>query len=246
MNLKALKDAIIIAELKAIPDLKRNPSMIMLMGLVTAFPLYFMLVSGGNIAYGLIGAMVANVSFIGIIAGIQDITFDRYVKIREMIIAMPVHPVSYSIGVALAPLMMSAPGLVLFMAISFGVGAVPIASIGWIIASLVLCWGAGSAVGFLVSAYLQKASVYTLGNISNILGLGLVFLPPVYYPEEILGSLRWLAIVFPTSNASGLIRFYSGDLPLSVELVLLRWLVLVLTVVVSMVVVAFKAKWRET
>lgn len=246
MNLKPVKDALVIAELKSIPDLKRNPSMVLLVGVISSFPLFYILVFGGNLGYGLVGAMVATISFIGLVASIQDISFDRYVKIREMIVAMPVHPVSYAIGVALGPLLISAPGLIFFMGLTVLLGALPILSVGWAVASLILCWAAGSSIGFIISTYLRNASVYTLGNMSNILGLGLVFMPPVYYPEELLGGMRWLSLIFPTSNAAGLIRYYAGTMSLTLDAVVVRWLILVATVVASIVIVSFKARWRET
>jgi len=246
LNLKPVKDALVIAELKSIPDLKRNPSMVLLVGVISSFPLFYILVFGGNLGYGLVGAMVATISFIGLVASIQDISFDRYVKIREMIVAMPVHPVSYAIGVALGPLLISAPGLIFFMGLTVLLGALPILSVGWAVASLILCWAAGSSIGFIISTYLRNASVYTLGNMSNILGLGLVFMPPVYYPEELLGGMRWLSLIFPTSNAAGLIRYYAGTMSLTLDAVVVRWLILVATVVASIVIVSFKARWRET
>jgi ABC-type multidrug transport system permease subunit len=131
------------------------------------------------------------------------------------------------------------------MGIAVLLGALPVLSIGWAVASLILCWAAGSSIGFIISTYLRKASVYTLNNTANILGLGLVFLPPVYYPEEILGSYAWISMVFPTSNAAGLIRSYAGLTQLPAETVLLRWLILVATVVVSIIIVSFKTRWRE-
>lgn len=130
MNLKPVKDAMIIAELKAVPDLKRNPSMIFLIGMISAFPLFFLLVFGGNLGYGLVGAMVATISFIGLVAAIQDISFDRYVKIREMIVAMPVHPVSYAMGVALAPLLIATPGSIFFIGMAILLGILPVTSVG--------------------------------------------------------------------------------------------------------------------
>jgi ABC-2 type transport system permease protein len=245
LNLKAIKDAFIIAALKSLPDLKRNPSMMILIGLISAFPLFFIIVFGGQVSNGLVGAMIATISFIGLAAAIQDISFDRYVKIREMIVAMPVHPVAYAMGVALAPLFISAPGLVFFICIAVVIGALPLFSIGWTIVTLILVWAAGSSIGFIISTYLRKASVYTLNNMANILGLGLVFLPPVYYPEEMLGSYRWISMIFPTSNAAGLIRFYAGLTQMSAVTVLLRWLILAATVIVSVAILSFKAKWRE-
>ena len=246
MNLKPVKDALIIAALKSIPDLKRQPLVLIVIGLISAIPLFFMLVFGGQISYGLVGAMVSAISFIGISAAIQDVTWDRYVKIREMIIAMPVHPISYAVGIALAPLILSIPSLVFFAAVAIWVGALPLFSISWLISSLILCWAALSGIGFIVSTYLQKASTYTLNNVSNILGLGLIFIPPVYYPEELLGEFSWIAMIFPTSNTAGLIRAYSGLLELPLEMIILRWVLLFATAVISIIVVSLKARWRET
>jgi ABC-type multidrug transport system permease subunit len=243
---KMVRDALVIAALKAIPDLKRQPLMLMVMGLISALPLFFILVFGGEISYGLVGAMISTVGFIGIASAIQDITFDRYVKIREMIVAMPVHPVSYMIGAALAPLIFSLPGFAFFLALALGLGFVPLQALGWIIAALLLCWAVLSGIGFVISTYLRRASIYTLNNLANILGLGLVFLPPVYYPEELLGGLSWIGIFFPTSNAAGLIRVYSGLTEFSQEMVLIRWVALLAMMAISIFIVIFKAKWRET
>lgn len=243
---KAVKDALIIAELKAIPDLKRQPLILMVMGLISAMPLFFMLVFGGKISYGLMGAMVSTVGYLGIASAIQDISFDRYLKIREMIVAMPVHPISYMVGAALAPLIFSCPGIVFFMALALWLGFLPVHALGWVVAALLLCWAVLSSIGFVISTYMRRASIYTLNNLSNILGIGLVFLPPVYYPEEVLGGLSWIAIAFPTSNAAGLVRAYSGLVAYSQEIVLIRWIALLAMMAISIFLVTFKAKWRET
>jgi ABC-type multidrug transport system permease subunit len=111
--------------------------------------------------------------------------------------------------------------------------------------ALILCWATVSSVGFLISTYLQKASTYTLNNISNILGIALSFIPPVYYPEEMLGNFSWISAVFPTSNAASLIRVYSGSLNLPFEMIIARWLTLIATTMVFAVITVAKARWRE-
>lgn len=246
MNFKIVKDALIITALKSVPDLKRQPLMLILVGLIASLPLFFIIVYGANITIGLTGAMVSTISFIGLSAAIQDMSWDRYVKIREMIVAMPVHPLSYAMGVALAPLLLSLPSLVFFGVIALWLGGLTFASLFWAAIALVLCWATVSSVGFLISTYLVKSAPYTLNNVSNILGIVLGFIPPVYYPEEMLGSFSWIAAVFPTSNAASLIRAYSGSLSLPFEMVVVRWSILVVTVVVFAVVTAAKARWRES
>jgi ABC-type multidrug transport system permease subunit len=248
LNLKVVGDALIIAWMKAIPDLKRQPLILVLIATISAIPLFFFAISGGGemLGQGLIGAMVSTVGFIGINAAIQDITWDRYVKIREMIVAMPVHPASYAIGVALAPLLLSLPGIVFFVLIAINIGVLNAVSLIWIVPALLLCWSSLSAMGFIISTYLYKSSPYTLNNMANILGIGLIFIPPVYYPAEMLGGLGWVSYLIPTANVAALIRGYIGLAePLSPEGATIRWLILIATTAIFALLTALKAKWRE-
>lgn len=245
MNTKIFRDILIIATLKSLPDLKRQPLTMALMVVISGIPLAFMFVFGAPISYGIVGAMVSTVGFIGLNSAIQDMTMDRYLKIREIVVAMPVHPISYAMGVALAPLIISIPGLVLFIVIAFGLKILTFQSLLWSIVVLILCWATLSSLGFLISTNLRSANTYTLNNLSNILGLLLSFIPPVYYPEEILGKLSWLSIIFPTSNAASLIRIYSGSLNTTLLSLVVRWIVLVLTMILCAVITIKESKWRE-
>ena len=245
---KTLKDTLIIAWIKSYPDFRRNPLMLLLVAMISSIPLFFMMMfsSGGNmIVHGLVGAMVSSVAFVGVMAGIQDISWDRYVKIREMIVAMPVHPASYALGIALAPLLISVPSLIFFGALVAYLGFLTLETLAWVVMSLIVVWAAMSTMGFMISTYLFKSSMMVLNNLSNLLGIGLIFIPPVYYSEAQLGSLSWISIIIPTSNVAGLMRSYLGLLPLSMEIVVIRWLVLAATTVVFVALASLKARWRE-
>ena len=245
MNLKFVKDTLTIAALKSVPDFKRQPLMLAFLGLIGSLPVFFVVVFGGHLNYAIIGAIIGTVGLMGLMSAIQDIGWDRYVKIREIIVAMPVHPLSYALGVALAPVLLTLPALIFFTGLALLTGALTLASLLLAIPVMILCWITLSTVGFVLSTYLQRSSVYTLNNISNLLGLGLAFLPPVYYPEEILGNYRWIAMLFPTSNAAGLVRFYSGSLDASMISIAIRWLILVLTAIACAALTITKARWRE-
>jgi ABC-type multidrug transport system permease subunit len=245
LNLKPLKDVYVIATMKAIPDIKRQPLTLIIITFLSFIPMFFTYFFGGQISYALVGGMVGSIGFIGLASGVQDITWDRYLKIREMIVAMPVEPLAYSLGVALSKLLYASPGFILFIAISIVFQILPLSSLGWVIASVFLCWAALSGIGFVMSTYLRNANINTLNNVSNILGIVFIFVPPVFYSEQLWGELHWLAIIFPTSNAAGLIRSYAGFSPFTFEIVLIRWLVLIVTTIVSLLLVTIKSRWRE-
>jgi ABC-type multidrug transport system permease subunit len=245
LNLKFVKDTLTIATMKSVPDFKRQPLMLAFLGLIGSLPLFFVVVFGGHLNYALIGAIIGTVGLMGLMSAIQDVGWDRYVKIREIIVAMPVHPLSYALGVALAPVVLTLPALLFFTGLALLTGALTLMSLLWAIPVMVLCWATLSSVGFLLSTYLQRQSVYTLNNISNLLGIGLAFLPPVYYAEEVLGKYSWIAQLFPTSNAVGLIRIYSGTLETTIMVTAVRWLILIVTTAVCAALTVAKAKWRE-
>jgi len=244
---KFIKDSLIIAWMKSYPDLKRNPLTMMLLALISAIPLFFMVIfaGGGMLIHGIVGAMVSTIGFIGVASAIGEISWDKYIKLREMMVAMPVHPLSYAMGIALAPLLLSIPSLLLFGALAATWGIFTPTTLLWTIAALFVCWAAMSSMSFLISTYLIKASPWLLNQISNLLGIGLIFIPPVYYPETMLGSLSWISVVFPTSNVAGLIRAYLGLQTLSQEAIMIRWLILIATTTVFVVLTSVKARWRE-
>jgi ABC-type multidrug transport system permease subunit len=248
LNLKPLRDVYIIATMKAVPDIKRQPLTLFIITFLSFIPLFFTYFFGNaraQLSYAVVGGMVGSVGFIGLASAVQDITWDRYVKIREMIVAMPVHPLSYSFGVALSKLLYASPGFIIFITISTVFGILPPSSVGWVIASVFMSWATLSSIGFVMSTYLRDANINTLVNVSNILGILFIFMPPVFYSEQLWGKFQGLAIIFPTSNAAELIRSYAGISPLAPEMALLRWVVLLVTMSVALLLVAVRSRWRE-
>jgi len=234
--------------MKFYPDIRRNPLMMIVLTIVGALPLFFMRIFGGEeiFGHGLIGAIVSMVGFIGLVSAIQDVAWDRYIKIREMIVAMPVHPLSYIVGSALAALLYSIPAAVLFLVIAVWHGTLGLSSIPWMVPPLLLCWGSLTVVGFTISTYLRKISLYMLNSISMILSFLFVFLFPVYYPKEMLGDYAWVSYLTPTSNAASLIRAYLNLSRSSVQGVIADWAALLLTTLIFIVLASMKARWRET
>ena len=145
----------------------------------------------------------------------------------------------------MAPLLLSLPGVAFFILIVVGLGVLNVVSLVWAVPAVLLCWLSLSTIGFIISTYLYKSSPYTLNNIANILGIGLIFIPPVYYPAELLGSLSWTSYIIPTANTAALIRGFAGLSEMSIESAVIRWMILIATTVVFTLLTARKAKWRE-
>ncbi len=245
--MKVIKDALIIAWMKYYPDFKRNPLMLFIIMGFSAMPLFFMQIFGGAglLGHGLVGAIISMVGFVGLVSAIQDIAWDRYIKIREMIVAMPVHPISYIIGSALSSLLFSIPGAILFITLAILQGTLSLMAMAWMVPALFLCWFSLTAMGFTISTYLQKVSLYMLNSISMLLSMIFAFIFPVYYPKEILGNFAWIAFIMPTSTTASLFRAYLGLSASSYGDITIHWLALIVTTVFFLVLAAVKYRWRE-
>ncbi|MCK5310366.1 MAG: ABC transporter permease [Thermoplasmata archaeon] len=249
---KIIKDIFTIAWLKSIPDLKRQPLMLVLLIGLAAIPLFFIVLFGGEemINTGLIGVIVSSIGFLGISASIQDITWDRYVKLKEMMVAMPVHPLSYAMGLTLGALIFALPGFAAFVGLGIYRGLFDFMSILVVMASMILCWLGLAVIGFTIATYQHKTSPNTLGVLANLLSFLFVFLPPVYYSEKMLTDingmdLSWIAYILPTTNAAALIRYATEITPWDADAVMLHWLALIGTVIIFSILVVKKARWRE-
>jgi ABC-2 type transport system permease protein len=244
---KILRDAFIIAWMKSIPDLKRQPLIIVLLTGLSAIPLFFIVLFGGSdmLNAGLVGVIVSSIGFIGVSASIQDLTWDRYVKMREMVVAMPVSAISYSIGITLGFLLFALPGFALFMGIGVYTGLLNLPSMLITLIAMAFCWLGLAVMGFTIATYQQKASPNTLGIIANLLSFLFVFLPPVYYPKAMLGSFSWLSYLLPTSNAAEIIRYATAQTAWDQTSYIYHWIALVVTVILFTILVVKKSRWRE-
>lgn len=244
---RAIENAFQIAWMKFYPDFSIQPFIVVIQAGISGSPLFFFLIAGSLTSFrnGIIGAMVAMVSYIGITSSVQDVTMDRFTKIREMMVAMPIHPFSYAFGIALASLLTSMLGLLSFIAIGVWLGLVSQVAIFWLLTTLLLCWVCTSMLGFFISSHLTKLPPATLNGIGRFLSLFLVFLPPVYYSDTLLGPFSWISYIFPTSNVASLIRIYLGLSDFTIETVILRWVFLIGTTTFFVLLICFKTKWRE-
>jgi ABC-type multidrug transport system permease subunit len=242
-----IRNSIIIGLMRSVPEIKRQPLLLLMITGISAIPLIFIGVFGreGMLDFGLIGAMVSSVGFLAVSTSIQEISWDRYVKLREMIVAMPVHPISYAIGLTISALLLSLPGFIIYLIVAAFRDLITIISLLQILGAVVLCWIALSVIGFTIATYMYKASPNTLGIVANILSFAFIFLPPVYYPEFFMGSYSWISFILPTSNAAAIIRYSTGTVPMDVNALTLHWVLLIVTVIIFTVIVLKKSRWRE-
>lgn len=242
-----LSNAWTIAKMKSVPDIKRNPILlIILMLFIGGLPLVFVTVYGGtaNLGGALVGAFVSSAPALALFATAQDINFDAYTKLRQIFVSKPISPMSYVIGASLSGLIYSSPGIILFGALLMQRGLFSPTTALLSVGVMLLGWVVVSSAGFIVSGYLINASPYKMNSIINLLAISMVYLPPVYYPASSLGSLSWITALIPISAAAEVVKSLAGLVPMD-GLTLLSSTVLLIQGVLFTLVFVSRSRWRE-
>lgn len=217
---------------------------------MAAFPASYFLVLSllGGVKLGrhaLLGALVAFAVNAGIVSLPQLALAYRVRRLQDMFVASPVSPVTYALGMAVSRLVYAAPPLVIVFVLLATVSGISLWHLAAVIPLTLLAWLTGSLLGFAAAARWENPM--TVATASNMLGVLLVMLPPVYYPLDLLPpAVRWIALAIPTANVAELLRLVAGlvtttPLQLGVQIALL-----VACLLLCLWMTAVGSRWRES
>ena len=240
-----LREAWYIGVWDSLP-LLRDPMVLFILSLISFLPVFFLyLFSGGQAALpALVGAVVLSLAFVGMGVA-QSVYFNKHwFRFQDILVASPVSPLSYALGLALSTLIASSPALVL----SFGILLLsrPIGPLAFllVIAVSLLMWLAMVFVGYVIG--LTTKNTRRANSIPQVLGFLLGFLPPVYYPLSLLpGFLQPVAMLVPSTHAAQLAKFYFGMIPLSSTEIVIGWVYLAGFVALMAALTLRKARWVD-
>ncbi len=205
-----IRQAFLIAHMTGILWLRRNP-VSMVFTAISPFSLLFVLfvISNGqytNIAAA--GSLVMALVGYGLALG-QDISFYKTeYKVQDVFVASPVSPLTYMMGLALSELLFGLPALIVLAALVVYFGA-SLYSIPLLVATILLIWGAMSAMGFFLSSHMLHMRNAT--QVISFVNVILAVLPPVFYSiNRIPEWLLPLAYAIPTTHASLMLQTMMG------------------------------------
>ncbi|GGP21484.1 ABC transporter [Thermocladium modestius] len=191
---------------------------------------------------GLVGgiSMLIGVNGVGLVG---DGAFYRLeLKFQNMLIATPLTPVSYTLGLALSSLVYSSPGIAVMLGVLAYMGFITPLDAAPIAAALFAEWLSSSMLGFTISTYLKDTRY--AWSIGNIMGFALGTLFPVFYRATVL-PIPYLAAFSPVSAASVIIQYASGVSHYAASLVLAAAFSLSLQAALFTLMAMYKSKWRS-
>lgn len=204
-----LRQALLIAYMTGVLWLRRNP-MSLVFTAISPFSLLFVLfvISGGQyIHFAVAGSLVMALVGYGLALG-QDISFYKTeYKVQDVFVASSVSPLTYMMGLALSEILFGLPALAVLATLVVYFGSV--FSIPLLVATILLIWGAMSAMGFFLSSHMLHMRNAT--QVISFVNVILAVLPPVFYSIDIMPTvLRPLAYAVPTTHASLMLQYIMG------------------------------------
>jgi len=239
-----VQQALLIAYMTGVLWLRRNP-MSLVFTAISPFSLLFVLfvISGGQyIHFAIAGSLVMALVGYGLALG-QDISFYKTeYKVQDVFVASPVSPLTYMMGLALSELLFGLPALVVLATLVVYFGS--LLSIPLLISTILLIWGAMSAMGFFLSSHMLHMRNAT--QVISFVNVILAVLPPVFYSIDIIPAvLRPLAYAVPTTHASLMLQYIMG-MPTPADWSLGFGFAVQIAYLVGLITLAkTKAIWRE-
>ncbi|RLF07351.1 MAG: ABC transporter permease [Thermoprotei archaeon] len=238
--------ALTIAWVNGVLALRRVPLWIISYLLMPLTLLFFFIIYGNPtiMKYALIGGtiMIAVSNGISILG---DAAFYRiYVKYQDLLVATPIRPTSYIIGLSLSMLVFSAPGLALFVILMWLAGMLTPLFSATLAACLILTWAFSSFMGFTISTFFKQ--LRHVWPLVTILSLVLSVLPPIYYPATILPrGLQWIGALAPTGAAAMILHHVAGLANLESTALIASIASAIGYTVAFMLLSLSKMRWRE-
>lgn len=239
-----VRQVFLIAYMTGVLWLRRNP-MSLVFTAISPFSLLFVLfvVSGGQyIHFAVAGSLVMALVGYGLALG-QDISFYKTeYKVQDVFVASPVSPLTYMVGLALSELLFGLPALIVLATLVVYFGSV--FSIPLLVATILLIWGAMSAMGFFLSSHMLHMRNAT--QVISFVNVILAVLPPVFYSMDVMPEvLRPLAYAVPTTHASLMLQYIMG-LPTAADWSLEFGFAIQIAYLLAFITLAkTKALWRE-
>lgn len=243
-----IREALYIGLFDALP-LLRDPMLLVVISLFSFLPVIFIFVfatAPGAAIQSLVGAIILTFAFTGLFAA-QSVYFNKqWFRFQDMFVASKVSPASYALGLSVSGLVVALPSVLLALALLILWGPSSGAGVLLLIATSFLLWIGLVFVGFAIGA--TTKNVRRANSIPQVLSIALGFLPPVYYPLEVLDKYpiaQAFAMLIPTTHAAQLAKYYFGLISIPSWHVWIGWAYLLGFAAVMGLIAARRAHWVD-
>jgi len=235
-----------IAWINGVLVLRRAPLWIASYLLMPLALLFFFRIHGdvAMMKMALIGGIIMVATSNGISILGDAAWFRIYVKYQDLLVATPIRPVSYVMGLSLSMLVFASPGLALFVALASLAGLMTLEFALALAACTIAVWISSSMMGFTISTLFK--TLRHVWPMASILSMVLSLLPPIYYPATVLPQgLQWVGALVPTGAAAMILHHVAGIVKIEAAALAASATSLVAYATTLPLLSSLKARWRE-
>lgn len=195
-----------------------------------------------GLTWGLLGGLIWTIASNGI-SLIGDAAFYRLeIKFQQMLVAAPVSPVAYALGLALSSFIFAAPALVFYVAYLAVLGAFTARGAIALAIALLMLWISMAGIGFAASTLISQMRY--AWAVPTILTAVLSAMAPVYWPATVLPS-QYLGAILPTGAAGIIGQSALGIVNYGYDVLAAAWASLALYTIGAFALLAKVARWRQ-
>ncbi len=241
---KSLRDILVIGWLNGWVPLLRSWIWLVANSITPLSFLIVLAIYAGQrgLLWGLLGGLIWTVASNGI-SLIGDATFYRLeIKFQQMLVAAPVSPVAYALGLALSSLIFAAPAVIFYAVYLAVLGAFTALGALALTTALVMLWISTAGIGFAASTLISQMRY--AWAVPSILTAVLSAMAPVYWPATVLPS-QYLGVILPTGAAGVIGQSALGMVHYDPGVLIAAWISLATYTVAAFLLLAKVARWRQ-
>ncbi len=252
---KELRDVLVVTKLYLI-WWKRMPFSavvyLVIQPVILAIFLRFLL--GSNRAYGYVGAIAMMISGMSLMGLAQDLVRDKWRKVKEIYVSMPISPMAYVLGYSLGGFLTCLPTLGILFGMMLADHVISVGELPLVLLASLISWIPLSGLGFLIGSMIRD--VLQIGPITSLIYYLTIFALPVFWPlrmifPQVNSGLTafgyFLANSFPTISLAEALRVIvnQGYVRTPFDPLLALFFEMVISGAIFFILFSKKAKWRE-
>ncbi len=229
-----------------VPLLSQPMQLVTIIGYIF-LPVIFMsiFVKDIGLIQGLIGVLVNSIVLSGVFQT-QDYVYNRiYFRFQDFLVSSPMKSWEYVLGIGLSSYLPTIPALAASLGLLYYVGVIK-DLYTLLLTLIILSIGAigFTFLGFFLGTVTNNPT--TVNGMSNILGLILGFLAPVYYPiDYIPEQFRIYMLALPSTPAPQILRILYGISNAGFSDLYTLFTAMIFWDIIFIILSVKKASWRE-
>ncbi|WP_338604727.1 ABC transporter permease [Sulfolobus tengchongensis] len=206
--------------------------------------LIYIITRGDFVKFAIVGGLISVMANNGF-SSIGDFVFLRLEsRLQDLLVATDIGPSDYIMGLMLANLLYSSPGIVLYIILAIVYHVLTLTNFLPLLINVTLLLFTTSSIGFFLASLVPHTR-YGWG-LAGLLSSILTIVPPVFYPYTFLPKLIYMALLpIPTTASAIFSQGITHLVNASEKLIIVSFLTLLLESILFFYLSIKFSRWRE-